>query len=90
MVVRRERSLAIDLRIWIRVHDSHERLVDQSIALITSIGACSRPSLLLDYSQIAEQREASYRPELVFSRTFLKAMPDQLGVALFPTRWVTS
>jgi hypothetical protein len=63
--------------------------VDQSIALIASIGAClSAIATFLTVRQIAKQREASYRPELVFSRTFFDAIPDPIRAGSLPTRWI--
>jgi hypothetical protein len=65
--------------------------LDQSIALVASIGAClSAIATFWTVRQIAKQREASYRPELVFSRTFFDASPDPIRDGSLPERWVNS
>lgn len=63
--------------------------VDQTIALVASIGAClSATATFLTVRQIAKQREASYHPELVFSRTYFEAISDSIRASSLPTRWV--
>ncbi|MDD2776472.1 MAG: hypothetical protein PHU06_10995 [Gallionella sp.] len=62
---------------------------DQTIALISSIGTClSAIATFLTIRQIAKQREASYRPELAFSRTFFVAEPDPIRAGALPEKWV--
>jgi len=62
---------------------------DQSIALFASVGAClSAIATLLTVRQMAMQREASYRPELAFSRTFFEAGPDPLRGGVLPEKWM--
>lgn len=63
---------------------------DQIIALLASVGAClSAIATFWTVRQIAKQREASYRPELLFSRLSFEAMAataDDPGP--LPVRWV--
>jgi hypothetical protein len=59
---------------------------DHLIALVTSIAAClSALATFLTVRQVKMQREASYRPELMFSRTRFDAVSE--GGSL-PERWV--
>lgn len=63
--------------------------IDQSIALFASIGAClSALATFLTVRQIAMQREASYRPELSFSRILFEAGPNPLRGGALPEKWV--
>ena len=51
--------------------------IDQFIALSASIGAClSAFATFLTVSQMARQREATYRPELALSRTPVRSLGD--------------
>jgi hypothetical protein len=56
--------------------------VDQTIALFASIGACaSAVATLLTVRQIAKQREASFRPELVVPRVIISCRAtDSSGI----------
>jgi hypothetical protein len=62
--------------------------IDQLIALATSVGAClSAIATFWTVRQIAKQREASYRPELVFSRTDFHATSHAHKQSALPTLW---
>ena len=63
--------------------------IEQLIAITASIGAClSAIATFLTVRQIANQREATYHPELDFSRTFFEAIPDQLRGGPLPSKWI--
>ena len=63
--------------------------IDQTIALLASIGACvSAVATFFTVRQIAKQREATYRPELALSRTDLEGSVDPILKDSLPTRWV--
>lgn len=60
---------------------------NEIIALLASLGACfSAVATFLTVRQIAKQREASYRPELLFSRIFVECTKDSSPI---PTHWTT-
>jgi hypothetical protein len=62
---------------------------DQEIALVTSAGAClSAIATFWTVLQIKKQREASYRPELVFSRSYFTAIAAADEGARLLTQWV--
>lgn len=62
---------------------------DQIIALIASLGAFfSALATFLTVRQIAKQREASYRPELVLSHVSVECSKDAIAGGLLPTSWV--
>lgn len=62
---------------------------DQIIALFASLGACfSAVATFLTVRQIAKQREASYRPELAFSRVFIECTKDPHSHGTIPTHWI--
>lgn len=62
---------------------------DQLVALFASIGAClSAVATFLTVRQIAKQREASYRPELAFSRVYLECTKDPIASGPIPTHWI--
>lgn len=63
--------------------------VDQIIAVIASVGACSAAvATFLTVLQIAKQRKASYRPELTLSRTLFDASVDPITGCALPNLWV--
>lgn len=62
---------------------------DQIVALIASIGTClSAIATFLTVRQIAKQREATYHPELAFSRIYFEAGLDPLSVGALPRKWI--
>lgn len=62
---------------------------DQLVALFASIGAClSAMATFLTVRQIAKQREASYQPELAFSRVYLDCSKDPIASGPIPVHWV--
>jgi len=64
--------------------------IDQIIALSASIGAClSAIATFLTVRQMIKQREESYRPELVLSRTFFEGLKDPISQDPIPTHWVS-
>lgn len=61
---------------------------NEIIALLASLGACfSAIATFLTVRQIAKQREASYRPELAFSRVLVECTKDLLTEGSIPTHW---
>jgi hypothetical protein len=61
---------------------------DQIVALLASLGACfSALATFLTVRQIAKQREASYRPELVLSRVYVDCSKNPLAGSAIPTFW---
>jgi hypothetical protein len=61
---------------------------NEIIALLASLGACfSAIATFLTVRQIAKQREASYRPELAFSRVFVECTKDLIAKGSIPTHW---
>ena len=63
---------------------------DQVIALIASIGACfSAIAAFLTIRQVSKQREASYHPELVITRTKFECISNPLSEGNIPDTWVT-
>ncbi len=64
--------------------------IDQIIALSASVGAfLAAIATFLTVRQMIQQREASYRPELVISRTFFEGSKDPIAKGELPTHWVT-
>ena len=64
--------------------------IDQIIALSASVGAfLAAIATLLTVRQMIQQREASYRPELVISRTLFEGSQDPITKGELPTHWVT-
>jgi hypothetical protein len=63
---------------------------DQYIALTASIGGClSAAATFWTVRQMKKQREDSYRPELLFSRTNFRALPTKVGERHgLPTHWI--
>lgn len=63
--------------------------IDQIIALSASVGAFfSAIATLLTIRQMKQQREASYRPELIFSRCYFSASKERASSDSMPTNWV--
>jgi len=63
--------------------------IDQVVALMASIGACmSAIAAFLTVRQISKQREASYRPEFVVSRTEFNAISNSSDKKLIPDTWI--
>lgn len=63
--------------------------IDQIIALSASLGAfLAAIATFLTVRQMIHQREASYRPELVISRTLFEGSQDPITKGLLPTHWV--
>lgn len=62
--------------------------MDQTISLATSIAAClSAIAAFLVVLQVAKQRAASYKPELVIARAHFRCKQDKDG--RIPHRWTT-
>lgn len=63
--------------------------IDQIIALSASVGTfISAIATLLTVKQMSHQRQASYLPELVLSRTIFEGSPSQITDGTIPTRWI--
>lgn len=63
---------------------------NEIIALLASLGTCfSAIATFLTVRQIAKQREASYRPELAFSRVLVECTKDLIAAGSIPTHWTT-
>lgn len=63
--------------------------IDQIIALSASVGAfLAAIATFLTVRQMVQQREASYRPELVISRTLFEGSQDPITKGELPTHWV--
>lgn len=63
--------------------------IDQIIALSASVGAfLAAIATFLTVRQMIQQREASYRPELIISRTFFEGSKDPITKGELPTHWV--
>ncbi|WP_322517799.1 hypothetical protein SR870_09925 [Rhodopseudomonas palustris] len=62
--------------------------IDQGIALLSSIGACMAAiATFLTVLQISKQRRASYRPELVLSRTPFEGGTAEAANCRLPDLW---
>lgn len=63
--------------------------IDQTISLAASIGAClSAIAAFLAVRQVSKQRESSYKPELVLSRTVFECSSNPLSKGEIPDTWV--
>lgn len=63
--------------------------IDQIIALSASVGAfMSAIATFLTVKQMSHQRQASYLPELVLSRTIFEGTPSPIAAGPIPTHWV--
>ncbi|MBI2275727.1 MAG: hypothetical protein HYU74_00100 [Dechloromonas sp.] len=63
--------------------------IDQIIALSASVGAfMSAIATFLTVKQMSHQRQASYLPELVLSRTIFEGTPGPISAGPIPTHWV--
>jgi hypothetical protein len=63
--------------------------IDQIIALSASVGGClSAIATFLTIRQMSQQREATYLPELVLSRTLFVGSKDPILAGAMPTLWV--
>ena len=64
--------------------------IDQIIALGSSIGALGAARMTyITVCEMKQQREASYRPEMVFSRTFFESTKKPISVGAMSSLWVT-
>jgi hypothetical protein len=62
---------------------------DQIVALAASIGACvSALAAFLAIREMAAQRQMTYRPELVPSRTSFVASPHPIARSFLPDHWL--
>lgn len=65
--------------------------IDQTISLAASIGAClSAIAAFLAVRQVSKQRESSYKPELVLSKTIFECLPNFVTEGNIPDRWAPS
>ncbi|MBO2701056.1 hypothetical protein [Shewanella algae] len=63
--------------------------IDQTISLAASIGAClSAIAAFLAVRQVSKQRESSYKPELVLSRTVFECSSNPLRKGNIPDTWM--
>lgn len=63
--------------------------IDQIIALSASVGAfMSAIATFLTVKQMSHQRQASYLPELVLSRTIFEGIPSPIAAGPIPSQWV--
>ncbi len=63
--------------------------IDQGIALAASVGAClSALATFWTVRKMSQQREATYLPELVLSRTMFVGSKNPLVAGDIPTMWV--
>lgn len=62
--------------------------IDQVISLAASIGAClSAIAAFLAVRQVSQQRESSYKPELVLSKTIFECSPNPQSKKQIPSAW---
>lgn len=62
--------------------------IDQVISLAASIGAClSAIAAFLAVRQVSKQRESSYKPELVLSKTMFECSPNPRSKEQIPSAW---
>jgi hypothetical protein len=89
-----ELSLVTRARFYCAGKDPHPFIsmlmtIDQFIALAASIGAClAAVATLLTVRQMAEQRKASYHPELALERILFEGSPDPIAQGPLPLFWV--
>ncbi|TYC60721.1 hypothetical protein ETQ85_04805 [Zoogloea oleivorans] len=63
--------------------------IDQIIALSASVGAfMSAIATFLTVRQMSHQRQASYLPELVLSRTIFKGTANPIAAGPIPSHWI--